>query len=353
MFARASRFQVKAGEVLFKRGDPGDCAYLVESGRVSITVPSGDESVQLAIRGPGEVFGEMAIIDGRPRTATATVVEAGELVVLPREHLAARISHADPILRMYLRILLERFRETLNSLGEPEQATVEMGGSILTGDREGKTCYDDAIAEIRLERELQRALKKGEFELFFQPIVEISEGQIRGCEALIRWRHPERGLLVPEAFLNTAENSGLIVPMGRWILRRACQVLAEMDREFGESEFFMSVNLSGQDFASEEIVSSIATILTETGVRPSQIKLEITETILVGQPELAIRILHDLKKLGVKISLDDFGTGYSSLSYLHRFPIDTLKIDRSFVTHFYRATGISALWDRSWPWPVN
>jgi EAL domain-containing protein (putative c-di-GMP-specific phosphodiesterase class I) len=152
------------------------------------------------------------------------------------------------------------------------------------------------------------------------------------AEALVRWRHPERGLLAPDQFIDIAEETGLIVPLGRWVLRQACEQLAQWCADFPDTEKIrMNVNLSARQFQHEGLVEEVGQILAETGINPHQVVLEITESLLMQDTDSTIDTLGRLKQLGVRLAIDDFGTGYSSLSYLKRFPVDILKIDRSFV----------------------
>ena len=189
-----------------------------------------------------------------------------------------------------------------------------------------------AMGRLQLETDLRRALQREEFEIFYQPIVSTESRQVRGFEALVRWDHPEQGLLSPVRFMQVAEDTGLVIPIDQWVLRESCTRLREWQNEFPMNPLLsISVNLSGKQFAHPDLCEKVRRILDETGVIPLSIKLEITESSLVENPDAAAQILRQLKELGVRISLDDFGTGYSSLSYLHRFPIDVLKIDRSFV----------------------
>ena len=189
-----------------------------------------------------------------------------------------------------------------------------------------------AIGQLQLETDLRYALQRNEFRVFYQPIVATESRQVRGFEALIRWEHPEEGLMPPVKFMEVAEETGLVIPMDQWVLREACMQLRGWQNEFPSNPLLsISVNLSGKQFAHPDLCEKVRKILDETGVIPLSIKLEITESSLVENPDAAAQILRQLKELGVRISLDDFGTGYSSLSYLHRFPIDVLKIDRSFV----------------------
>lgn len=189
-----------------------------------------------------------------------------------------------------------------------------------------------ALGQLQIETDLRRALQREEFRIFYQPIVSTESRQVRGFEALVRWEHPEQGLLSPVRFMQVAEDTGLVIPIDQWVLRHACQRLREWQEAFPMNPLLsISVNLSGKQFAHPDLCEKVRTILDETGVIPLSVKLEITESSLVENPDAAAQILRQLKDLGVRISLDDFGTGYSSLSYLHRFPIDVLKIDRSFV----------------------
>ncbi len=189
-----------------------------------------------------------------------------------------------------------------------------------------------ALGQLQIETDLRRALQREEFRVFYQPIVSTDSRQVRGFEALVRWEHPEQGLLAPLRFMPVAEETGLVIAIDQWVLRQACMQLREWQQEFPMNPLLsISVNLSGKQFAHPDLCDKVRAILVETGVIPLSVKLEITESSLVENPDAAAQILRQLKELGVRISLDDFGTGYSSLSYLHRFPIDVLKIDRSFV----------------------
>ncbi|MDJ0736409.1 MAG: EAL domain-containing protein [Nostocaceae cyanobacterium] len=193
--------------------------------------------------------------------------------------------------------------------------------------------HTQVINRLQLETEIRRALENEEFYLNYQPIVCLKSNQIIGFEALVRWRHPERGFVSPGEFIPLAEETGLIIPLGQWILESACRQLVIWHTKFpSDPPLIMSVNLSGQQLNQEDLVEEIAYILKTTEVDPSAIKLEITETVAMQDVETAIAILLKLRSLNLRLSIDDFGTGYSSLSYLHRFPINTLKVDRSFVS---------------------
>jgi diguanylate cyclase (GGDEF)-like protein/PAS domain S-box-containing protein len=189
------------------------------------------------------------------------------------------------------------------------------------------------VDRLRQERELRSALERGELRLHYQPIVSVSDGGLVGAEALIRWQHPTRGLLMPGAFLPLAEQTGLILPVGRWVLQEAfAQAARWHEAQPREQRVRISVNLSGHQLADGDAVPLITELLDETGLEPARLALEITETVLMTELATPIESLRKLQALGVRIVLDDFGTGYSSLSYLRRLPLDAVKLDRSFVS---------------------
>ncbi len=191
-----------------------------------------------------------------------------------------------------------------------------------------------AIFRWQLETDLRLALNHDEFELYYQPIVNLQTLRVEGFEALIRWRSLDRGLVSPSEFISVAEESGLIVPLGSWILQQACEQIQRWHQQFPYiPKLLMSVNLSGRQFSQPNLVQQIREILQRYQLTGQELKLEITESMIIHDVERAITLLHELKTLGIHLSIDDFGTGYSSLSYLHRFPVDTLKIDKSFVSY--------------------
>ncbi len=183
--------------------------------------------------------------------------------------------------------------------------------------------------KIETQSELRKALERDEFVLFYQAQMDLDTKKVVGFEALIRWNHPTRGLVFPDEFIYLAEETGLIVPIGKWVLRTACQQLKQWAEEF--PEITMAVNLSSRQFKDRDIVKIVCDIIEETGINPKKLELEITETIALDDIEYTIATIHELKKIGVEFSLDDFGTGYSSMNYLKRLPVSNLKIDKSFL----------------------
>jgi len=192
--------------------------------------------------------------------------------------------------------------------------------------------HDTALRRLELKADLQRAIDNDEFVLYYQPVIELETGAIIGLEALIRWNHPERGLVPPLEFIPLAEETGLIVPIGGWVIKESCrQAVLLHDRLPMEPPLHMAVNLSARQLQRQEIVGEIEEILTETGLDPGLLILEITESVMMKDVKLSVQRLTELKEIGVKLAVDDFGTGYSSLNYIQQFPVDILKVDKSFV----------------------
>jgi diguanylate cyclase (GGDEF)-like protein len=189
-----------------------------------------------------------------------------------------------------------------------------------------------AQARLDLEQDLRLALERQEFEVRYQPKFDLTTGMIVGAEALLRWQHPERGLVMPSDFIPAAEETGLIVRVGRFVLEEAIQQARAWSREYPDlDDFVIAVNFSARQLSAVDLINNLGRVLLKFGWSPDRLAVELTESILIDDAEGSLEVLKQLKSLGVKLSLDDFGTGYSSLSYLHRFPVDIVKIDRAFV----------------------
>src|SRR5262249_15429248 len=178
---------------------------------------------------------------------------------------------------------------------------------------------------------LQRAIDNDQLEVHYQPVVRLDQRVVYGVEALLRWNHPTRGSIMPDQFISLAEETGLIIPIGRWVLTEACRQAARMKEALNGGLLTMSVNLSVKQLQSDSIVADVRNALRGADLDPQTLVLEITESVMMADMDLAVQQLHDLKALGVRLAMDDFGTGYSSLSYLSRLPVDILKMDRSFL----------------------
>jgi len=203
--------------------------------------------------------------------------------------------------------------------------------------------HERVVERLELRAELQRALELGQFEVYYQPVVHLEQHTDYGVEALLRWNHHERGLIAPAQFIPLAEETGLIVPIGRWVLREACRQGSLLHERFPrDPALTISVNLSVKQLQSDSIIEDVRGALQETGLEPSTLVLEVTETVMMADPDTAAARLNQLKDLGVRIAMDDFGTGYSSLSYLSRLPVDILKMDRSFLGAGNTDSGLAA-----------
>ena len=358
-------------EFLFEEGDPGDCAYIIESGSVEVSLDKGGRKLVIATLGPGEVLGEMAIIDKFPRTATARAIEHTKVTAIPLDYVEQKIENADPTVRLFLLLVMERYRNLLVRFSQvfegmspfqPDASkevdatpTMELRNVVAqyvemqkrmniavnnppskpVKTAIGETTLQDTKILVIEEKRLKSALANDEFRLHFQPIVELATKKIVGCEALVRWQHPSGKLFPPSRFIAQAEDTGLIIDLGYWIAEQTCQFQKRLHSEF-QQPLFVSINLSIKQFEDQLLIPTLADIMDRAGAVREQIKFEITESLLVANPELASKSLHELKETGAKLAIDDFGTGYSSFSYLHRFPFDTMKIDRAFVSAMLR-----------------
>ncbi len=332
----------KRGETIMRQGEPGQCAYIIESGRVEIGIrtPQGKDQ-KVGTRGAGTMIGEMALVDNAPRTATVEAIEDCVLLEITKEDFSGRLQKADPILRMTSQVILARYRDTLTRADISRESSTWPPVEALELNYAGQT---DAVESVKIANELQTALKKKQLSLHYQPIVDLQAQKVAGFEALMRWNHPERGFISPGIFIPIAEQTGLIVEASQWALREACMALKRIEGRAGfNNELFMSVNFSSSDFASEDFVDTVYNTISESDVAPNLIHLEITERLLMNQPDNARETLMMCRKAGMGIAIDDFGTGYSSLSYLHYFPIDTLKIDQSFIRDMHKNESSMAL----------
>lgn len=353
---------IEAGNIIFQEGEPGNCAYIIKQGKVELSILSKSQHLPVATLENGELFGEMALIDDSLRSATAIAEEDTELLVISRKYVEEKIDSSDPTVRLLLQVVMERYRDIhsrliniVDGLIEQENAAkkgffqtlfkpyFKLTGGVMTAINKRKLAitqkrnfiYKDLVStskNITKENNLRLALDNEEFEMYYQPIVDISTGNIAGCEALIRWNSPVLGFVPPDKFIGLAEKSGLIIPLGNWITRTACSAAHDFRKH---KDIYMSINLSTRQFESPSFLFDIEETVKAADIPNECVKFEITESILMSNPELAETSLNKLKDSGFSIAIDDFGTGYSSFSYLHRFPIDTLKIDRSFVTEMF------------------
>jgi EAL domain-containing protein (putative c-di-GMP-specific phosphodiesterase class I) len=321
-----------AGSEIFREGDLGDFAFIIERGEIEIFIGDGENREVLAVLGTGELFGELAALDGYARTASAIAVTDTALILISQEQIRHRINSGDEILSLLLRSVLRSYRgdrRHVSGGAEPSDTTP-------TAFAPGHDRHRRAVAKLTLENELKAALDGHEFEVYFQPLVHLSDRSLAGFEALIRWNSPLRGVVGPDQFIKLAEEAGLIVAIGRWVIGSAVPSLAKFQEVLAkagraDAELFVAINVTKHYLQDAAFLDDLAAVARTYALAPRQIKIEITESVLIDDHEGAIAWIARSKQLGFRISIDDFGTGYSSLGYLHRLPVDELKIDKSFV----------------------
>jgi len=327
MFDEFDREIFVSGQQIFKYGDMGDCAYLIEDGLVEVLVVKQDGEHRIRVMGKGELFGEVSLIDYQPRTATVRAIERTVLVPIPRKLMEVLLEKSDPVLRHLLLVILERFRNRNDG-----SALSEIDGIVSPEQTKRRSLVkDEATQKLSLAHGMKRALAREEFQLYYQPICDLTDGRVAGFEALIRWHHPTDGVIQPKDFLWIAEQTGLIHEIGLWTLERACRDWVTL-RKFTDYESpFVSVNLSAAQLSNEMLVEEVKSVIESQSMNAAELKLELTETVMVEQPESALRIMHRLIELGCSLALDDYGAGHSGLRHLQRYPLGTLKIDGAFV----------------------
>lgn len=323
------------GAKIFREGASGTSAYLIERGIVQISSLREGKKFELARLTRGDLFGEMALIDDNVRSATATAMEESEMVVISRKYLKSKLDQTDAMMKLLLNVLLDRFRTTQKKFLGQTVSPKSKNKDIETEDPSFQDEHKQVVSDLMFKKELEQAIERREFELYYQPIVRIDDRSIAGFEALIRWQHPDRGIVLPNEFIGFAEETGLIVPIGEWVFEEACRSLKSIHSIIGPKGDMpspvMCINISPWQLYESDFITFIPALLKNVKIDPTYLHLEITETILMENPDLANYTLSRLKDMGMKLVIDDFGTGYSSLSYLHRFPLQYLKIDRSFV----------------------
>jgi len=353
-------------DYLFRQGDKADYAYIIESGSVEVSHRQGEQKLVLSNLGEGDIIGEMAIIDNLPRTASAQASEPTRVLAIPLDYISEKIADSDPTVRLCLRHIMARYRDMQNrythifdGIASQDEKSAEdtqntlVFQNVLTQYQDIRDRISNASSLpplkpldaafgneetllntkmlVTQDKSIKSALEDDEFFLLFQPIVDLKQRKLVGCEALIRWADSSGNMIPPSDFIPRAESTGLIVDLGYWIVQKACEFQVSLVQQFFQP-VFISINLSGKQFEDPFLVDSIADIMTKTGIEHDKVKFEITESLLMENPDLAADALDRLKKTGASLAIDDFGTGYSSFSYLHSMPFDTLKIDRSFVS---------------------
>ena len=327
----------KAGETIFREGDEADKAYIIESGYVEIFVGSGEEAIQLNVLGPGDIFGEMGIVDASPRSASVKAIGPCRCMVILASQIVERIDASSPIVRLLIAMSLHRNRAFNTYLRVYSKSVhLSLPSPALTERSYTKSQqYQTILDSIKLESDLQNAVANHELRLFYQPLVDLNQKNVVGFESLLRWQSPTRGTVSPYQFISLAEETSLIVPIGFWILEQACTDLKRFEHRLAQMgqqqrQLFVSVNISVRQFQEPGFFEQLMALTQRHGVGPQQLKLEVTERVFLDEVE-AIATINQCRAAGFHVALDDFGTGYSSLNYLERCEIDSLKIDQSFI----------------------
>ncbi len=332
---KASRRTVADGELLFREGDEADCAYIIESGQLQISVRAEGSPVVICNLAPGALVGEMGVIDQAPRTATARAVGETRLLVITRDTLTDRLARSDPILKLLVQVLLDRYRSGLQRVrGDAAGPAREALGLQVVGQY-----MAFGIDKMRLEAELKEALEQGQLSVCYQPLWDVQAERVAGFEALTRWHHPLRGQISPGLFISLAEETSLIVPVGLHAFERACRDLMALGRAAPAAEdaapLFMSINVSARQIADPGFIACAARVTDQCGLDRGRVKLELTEGLAVDLG-LTRDWIGQARSLGFRVSLDDFGTGYSSLATLASLPLDAAKVDQAFVRDLHR-----------------
>ncbi|HPF74839.1 MAG: EAL domain-containing protein [Rhodanobacteraceae bacterium] len=317
-----------AGQELFHEGDPAGSAYLIESGTIAIVTHDEGREVLLSELGAGAILGEMAVIDAAPRTATARAVTDVELIEIDRGQIAERIDRSDPVVRSLLEGLLKRYRNAMSA----------MRGKVT----ESEDGFDNAggMGKIRLESQLRDALASDGLDLRLQPLLEVPAGVIGGYEALVRWTHPERGPVSPAEFIALAEETSLIVPVGEYVLDKACQAIQGLHA--GGTAPFVAINVSARQLAEEGLIDRIVVRTRDAGLPQSSVKVEITESLSLDYGMVA-GVIAECHGHGIKVAMDDFGTGYSGMEHLHRLAFDTVKVDQAYARNMHASPRAMAI----------
>lgn len=328
-------------ELVFRWGDPGDSAYVIEEGCVEVLSGLGPDQRRIAILTEGAMFGEVALLDRQPRTASVRALVPTRLIRIDRGHVEELLLRSDSVIQYLMHLLLARFRSTHDAAGLQQRlATTAATAHDPMSPDTALDMHKAAVRTLTLAQDLSDAIDRQQLELFYQPLIAFDQLTVVGFEALIRWHHPSLGLISPAEFIPLAEKTGLIHRIGQWVLQRAVADWAEL-RPFcvanDRHKPFMSINLSAPELAGGDIVAAVQACLAKHGMDPLELRIELTETIIIQNMADVAASLHRLRALGIGIALDDFGTGYAGLDYLQALPFTCLKIDKTFVQQVNRS----------------
>jgi EAL domain-containing protein (putative c-di-GMP-specific phosphodiesterase class I) len=321
-------------DMVFHWGDPGDSAYVIEQGCVEVLTGDGPGQRRIAILTEGAMFGEVALLDRQPRTASVRALVPTRLIRIDRSHVEELLLRSDSVIQYLMQLLLARFRSTHDAAGLQQRQGAPHNVTAAADSTEAIDLHKAAVRTLSLAQDLSDAIDRQQLELFYQPLIAFDQLAVVGYEALIRWHHPTLGLISPIEFIPLAEKTGLIHRIGQWVLRRAVADWAELRPScVGHTGHppFISINLSAPELAGGDIVTAIRDCLELHQMDPQELHIELTETIIIQNMDAVASSLHALRALGIGIALDDFGTGYAGLDYLQSLPFTCLKIDKAFV----------------------
>ena len=322
-----SSMLIAAGDYIFREGDPPGAAFLIESGSVEVSIIQNGSPLILSFLGAGELLGEMAVIDDAPRSATARAAEICILTRIEREQIHERLAEADPIIAVIMQKMLARYRDGLRAARTLTQAVPEDAERAVT-THAAQPSLAGVMDKFRLEAQLMSAIERDELSAVFQPVYDVRAGRVAGFEALTRWQHPERGAISPAQFIKLAEETSLILPVGQYALRKACDALKALPSEFDYA--FIAVNISARQGAEPYFAELIVEQAERAGIALSRLELEITESLTLDYKSVR-SLIERCHTHGIRVSLDDFGTGFSNLGHLHELEFDSVKLDQMFT----------------------
>jgi len=327
-----NREVIPSHTAVFNTGDPGDAAYVIESGCVEVLVGPPEAPRRVAVLAQGAMFGEVGLLDRQPRSATVRTLVPTTLVRIDRAHVDELLTRTDPVIQYLLRLLLERYRSSSGAaITDPTALPVANTTATPQAD-----LHAAAVRTLSLAHDLTEALNSDQLTLYYQPLVSLEDGRRIGYEALMRWRHPGLGLVSPDEFIGLAEKTGIIRRIGQWGLRRAAQDWPQLRAAHPEgTPLFVSVNLSAPEMCSPGIVDQIHECLQHCGMPMTALRIELTETTVVNNVDAVIDSINRLRAWGAGVALDDFGTGYAGLDYLQNMAFSSIKIDRAFVQQMH------------------
>lgn len=319
------------GAILYRESDANDYAYIIKSGEVVLFQGHARRRIEVERRGAGSVVGDLSVLTGQARAVTVQAKSDCVLYRIAAGQITDKFNRLDPILRACVdtAITFSRTHAQRAAKGGRVRAAPILAPSVLHNS-------EDLMSRFQIETELSRALRTDQFSMKYQPVVEIPSGRIIGVEALMRWDNPTLGVVRPDVFIKVAESAGAMQDLTEFAITEACDAIARLHASGTVSNtFFASVNISAQDIARAEFVDHLAQTLDRCDLDPACIKLELTETALIQDVDVADSNLRRVRALGCGVSIDDFGTGYSNLAYLKSLPLTAIKIDRCFSGDAY------------------